>query len=50
MAGEYGCTDDFVVFQVFNFETIQKDRGNGECPEYDFTEEVPNGYTIQKFE
>lgn len=49
-AGEYGCSRNYIIFQVYNFETLQKDPGSGRCPDYDFAEEVPNGYTIQKFE
>jgi len=48
--GSFGCAKAFVIFQVFNFETKQKSHGTGACPERSFTEEAPNGFTVQKFE
>ncbi len=48
--GSFGCTRPFVIFQVFNFETIQDVHGSGACPNRNFADEAPNGFTIQKFE
>jgi len=46
--GSFGCRTDFIVFQVFNFETIQDNHGTGSCPERNFADEAPNGFTIMK--
>lgn len=48
--GTYGCAGSFYVLQVSNFEVASDKNGNGECPELDFVEEMPNGYTIQRFD
>lgn len=48
--GSFGCTRPFVIFQIFNFETIQDSHGSGACPDRNFADEAPNGFTIQKFE
>ncbi|MGB0757210.1 MAG: hypothetical protein ACPGO5_02015 [Patescibacteria group bacterium] len=48
--GSFGCTRAFVVFQIFNFETIQEGHGSGDCPERDFISEAPNGFTIFRFQ
>ena len=47
--GSFLCDRPFVIFQVFNFETAQDNHGTGECPERNFADEAPNGFTIQKF-
>lgn len=48
--GDYGCVNSFYILQAVNFELSAKSIGNGKCPEYDWTEEALNGYTIQKFD
>lgn len=48
--GAFGCTRPFVVLQIFNFEALNTDHGTASCPERDFTLEVPNGFSIQKFQ
>ena len=49
-AGSFGCEKSFYILQAINFEYNNKDHGYGECPERNFVEEIPNGYTIQMFE
>ncbi len=49
-AGDFGCTQPFIVFQIFNFEATHEDHGAAACPERDFGQEVPNGFSIQRFE
>lgn len=49
-AGAFGCTRPFVVVQIFNYETGQDTHGSGSCPDRNFVDEAPNGFTIQKFE
>ncbi len=49
-AGSFGCRRPFYVLQIVNFETAQDDHGWGECPERNFVEELPNGFTVMKFD
>jgi len=49
-AGSYGCLRSFAVFQIVQFETKNTDPGEGECPEIDFAQLAPFGYTWQEFE
>ena len=48
--GDFGCTRDFAIFQVTQFETETDQHGSGECPDIDFTKLVPNGYTWLGYE
>ncbi len=48
--GSFGCAKSFIIFQVFNFETKQKTHGVGACPDHNFVDDAPNGFTVQKFE
>lgn len=46
--GEYGCSGEYAIFQVMNFEGSNlSGHGEGSCPERDFASETPNGYTLQ---
>lgn len=47
--GEYGCDKEFAIFQVSNFERHVSDHGKGICPNKDFVNDAPNGYTMQWF-
>jgi hypothetical protein len=49
-AGDYGCKNSFYILQITNFELPTKNNGGGECPEFNWTELVPNGYTAQGFD
>ena len=49
-AGDYDCKDSFYILQIANFELLTKDNGQGECPELNWAELAPNGYTIQVFD
>jgi len=46
-AGDYGCAYSFYILQAINFELPTKDNGRGACPELNWAELVPNGYTVQ---
>ena len=46
----FGCKNPFYILQIMNFENKIKERGWGECPERNFVNEAPNGFTIQIFE
>lgn len=46
-ANTYGCQKPFYVLQIMNLEGNHKDHGYGSCPERNFVNEAPNGYTIQ---
>lgn len=48
-AGEYGCDKEFAIFQIFSFERPVSDHGNGSCPNKNFVDDAPKGYTIQWF-
>jgi len=48
--GSYDCLNTYYILQLINFETYQEDHGRGNCPKYNFTEEIPNGYTIMRYE
>lgn len=49
-AGAYGCDKTFAILQINNFEVYTKDHGFGSCPQRNFADELPNGYTMQIFE
>ncbi len=46
-AGDYGCPAPFYILQVTNFELPTKNNGQGSCPEFNWVEYTPNGYTAQ---
>lgn len=46
-AGDFGCPTAFYILQATNFELSTKDNGRGECPELNWVESAPNGYTAQ---
>ena len=48
--GDFGCTRSFVIFQITQFETQINERGSGQCPDIDFTEMAPTGYTWMGYE
>ena len=48
-AGEYGCKKEFAIFQIFSFERSASDHGTGSCPDKNFVDDAPNGYTMQWF-
>ena len=48
--GGFGCERPFYILQVTAFETADGNRGRGECPDFNWAAELPNGYTIQRFE
>ena len=50
LKGEYGCDDDFYVFQITRFETIGNSLGYGTCPNIDWTKIAPLGYTMMILE
>ncbi len=49
-ANSFGCEQPFYILQIMNFENEIKDHGWGKCPERNFINEAPNGFTIQIFE
>lgn len=49
-SGEYGCNRTFAIFQVTSFEEDVYNHGKCECPERNFIDEAPNGFTYQWFE
>jgi len=49
-AGDYGCQNSFYILQVANFELATENNGRGECPELNWKELAPNGYTAQGFD
>lgn len=49
-AGDYGCATAFYILQAVNFELSAKDNGWGQCPELNWVESVPNGYTTQNID
>lgn len=49
-AGEYGCQNSFYILQIAGFELATKNNGRGECPELNWVELAPNGYTVQDFD
>lgn len=49
-ANSFGCQQPFYILQLMNFEQTKKDHGVGLCPQRNFVDEAPNGYTIQSFE
>jgi type II secretory pathway pseudopilin PulG len=46
--GSYQCQSEFYILQIVNFETAQDFHGQGSCPQYNFVEEIPNGFTIMR--
>ena len=46
--GSYDCLSEYYILQIVNFETIQDYHGKGSCPKNNFTEEIPNGFTIMR--
>ncbi|MFW0862458.1 MAG: hypothetical protein ACKKL6_02625 [Candidatus Komeilibacteria bacterium] len=50
LKGEYGCDDDFYVFQIARFETSENSLGHGSCPNLDWTKIAPLGYTVMTLE
>lgn len=48
--GEYGCVDDFYVFQISRFESSENSLGHGSCPNLDWTKIAPLGYTVMTLE
>jgi len=49
-AGSMGCEKSFYILQVMNFGLPTSENGRGVCPELDWVELAPNGYTVQTFE
>ncbi len=49
-ANSFGCREPFYILQIMNFEGNVNDHGFGSCPERNFVDEAPNGYTVQVFE
>ncbi|MFA5360076.1 MAG: hypothetical protein WC349_03935 [Patescibacteria group bacterium] len=49
-AGDYGCENAFYILQVNNFGLQNKNNGKGSCPDFDWVESAPNGYTMQEFD
>ncbi|MDO8592488.1 MAG: hypothetical protein Q7R92_01780 [bacterium] len=49
-AGEYGCKNSFYILQAVSFELPNNDNGKGQCPEFNWVESSPNGYTVQVFD
>lgn len=49
-AGSFGCPGSFYILQISLFEAATKNIGKGSCPDFDWAELAPNGYTIQGFE
>lgn len=48
--GSYDCLKEFYILQIVNFETSQDNHGFGNCPQFDFVEGIPNGYTVMGVE
>ncbi|MDD5291494.1 MAG: hypothetical protein PHZ04_05350 [Patescibacteria group bacterium] len=49
-AGSFGCSQSFYILQIINFELPTGNTGRGLCPEMDWGEDAPNGYTVQAFD
>jgi len=49
-SGDYGCDKSFYILQITNFELSTSNNGYGQCPELNWVELAPNGYTIQVFD
>ncbi|PIT90611.1 MAG: hypothetical protein COU22_01185 [Candidatus Komeilibacteria bacterium CG10_big_fil_rev_8_21_14_0_10_41_13] len=49
-AGEFGCKRSFAVFQVSKFESEPKNVGQGECPDLNWIQLAPQGYTWFSYE
>lgn len=49
-AGDYGCENSFYILQIANFELPTENNGRGECPELNWAQSAPNGYTAQDFD
>ncbi len=48
--GDFGCNRDYAIFQITQFETEVQKHGSGSCPEIEWTELAPGGYTWQGME
>ena len=46
-AGDLGCQNSFYILQAVNFELSTGNNGAGSCPEFNWGELAPNGYTAQ---
>ncbi|MCX6786081.1 MAG: hypothetical protein NTZ18_04525 [Candidatus Komeilibacteria bacterium] len=44
-SGSFGCSRNFAVFQVTDFEANNDNHGQGRCPGLDFSTLAPNGFT-----
>lgn len=49
-AGDFGCDKSFYILQASKFELANSNIGRGECPEFNWAELAPNGFTIQGFD
>ncbi len=49
-ANSFGCDRPFYILQIINFEGNVHEHGFGACPQRNFADEAPNGYTVQVFE
>ena len=49
-AGDYGCANPFYILQAVSFELPNNNNGKGQCPEFNWVESSPNGYTAQDFD
>jgi hypothetical protein len=49
-AGEFGCQGAFYILQIASFESPSADKGQGECPDFNWPQTTLNGYTIQGFD
>ena len=45
VAGDFGCPRPYAVFQVASFETKEQSPGNGSCPDINWAEIAPEGFT-----
>ncbi len=43
--GDFGCSRSFAVFQIFSFETKNNNPGSGSCPDMDWVNLAPEGFT-----
>ena len=48
--GSFECSQSFYTLQILNFELPTNNIGRGACPEMDWVQDAPNGYTIQAFD
>lgn len=47
---EAGCKEAFYILQITNFELPTTNNGRGQCPDFNWGELTPNGYTVQGFD